>query len=230
MLVAPRWPLRPGCPPFPPHRPGFPCPRLLASTLPSHAARPSCGCAAVYGVNVVRRLQRAVNVDSVPARRARRIALSTGTIGLFGLIGAAGALAANAAGRLADAGHERFTTGATTAVPCCGHHGWQVALGRHSLLALIIGVIVLDLAVQGMHISNQSQIYRLRPEARARITSAYMTAYFTGGAAGSALSDSHPPCTQGGRPCALVGPLGSVRWRSPCGVVGLVRSWEALQP
>jgi predicted MFS family arabinose efflux permease len=65
---------------------------------------------------------------------------------------------------------------------------WPVALGRHSLLALVIGVVVLDLAVQGLHISNQSQIYQLRPEARARLTSAYMTAYFVGGAAGSALS------------------------------------------
>jgi predicted MFS family arabinose efflux permease len=111
---------------------------------------------------------------------------STGTIGLFGLVGAAGALAANAAGRLADAGHVRFTTGTAAILLCVSW--WPVALGRHSLLALVIGVVVLDLAVQGLHISNQSQIYQLRPEARARLTSAYMTAYFVGGAAGSALS------------------------------------------
>lgn len=109
-----------------------------------------------------------------------------GTIGLFGLIGAAGALAAQAAGRLADAGHVRLTTGVASVLLCVAW--WPVSVGRHSLLALIIGVIVLDLAVQGMHISNQSQIYALRPQARARINSAYMTAYFAGGAAGSALS------------------------------------------
>jgi predicted MFS family arabinose efflux permease len=110
----------------------------------------------------------------------------TGTIGLFGLIGAAGALAANVAGRLADAGHQRFTTGVTSLLLCVS---WiPVAVGRHSLIALIIGVVVLDLAVQGLHISNQSQIYALRPDARSRINSAYMTAYFAGGTLGSAVS------------------------------------------
>jgi predicted MFS family arabinose efflux permease len=109
-----------------------------------------------------------------------------GTIGLFGLIGAAGALAAQTAGRLADAGHVRLTTGVASVLMCVAW--WPVLLGQHSLLALIIGVIVLDLAVQGMHISNQSQIYTLRPDARARMNSAYMTAYFAGGATGSALS------------------------------------------
>ncbi len=62
------------------------------------------------------------------------------------------------------------------------------ALGAHSLLALIAGIILLDLAVQGVHITNQSVIYRRLPEARNRLTSGYMTSYFIGGAAGSLLS------------------------------------------
>jgi predicted MFS family arabinose efflux permease len=111
---------------------------------------------------------------------------STGTIGLFGLIGAAGALAASAAGRLADAGHQRLTTIVTSVLLCVSW--WPIWVGRHSLTALIVGVVLLDLAVQGLHITNQSQIYRLRPQARARLTSAYMTAYFAGGVVGSALS------------------------------------------
>ena len=111
---------------------------------------------------------------------------ATGTIGLFGLLGAAGAGAANVAGRLADAGHQRLTTGATAALLALG---WlPLWLGAHSLALLVVGIVVLDLAVQGLHISNQSQIYRLRPQARARLTSAYMTAYFAGGTAGSSLS------------------------------------------
>jgi MFS family permease len=61
-------------------------------------------------------------------------------------------------------------------------------LGRHSLPLLVLGILVLDLAAQGLHITNQSLVYSLAPQARARINSAYMTAYFAGGAAGSALS------------------------------------------
>jgi predicted MFS family arabinose efflux permease len=111
---------------------------------------------------------------------------STGTIGLFGLIGAAGALAANAAGRLADGGRVHITTGVAALLLAIS---WvPIALAPRSLAALIIGVVLLDLAVQGLHISNQSEIYRLRPEARARLTSAYMTIYFLGGVVGSAAS------------------------------------------
>ena len=65
---------------------------------------------------------------------------------------------------------------------------WAVlALGQSSVIALIVGIAILDLGVQGLHISNQSAIYALRPEARSRLTTAYMVAYFLGGAALSAL-------------------------------------------
>jgi len=111
---------------------------------------------------------------------------STGTIGLFGLIGAAGALAANLAGRLADGGRVHLATGGAAILLAAS---WlPIAFARHSITALIVGVIVLDLAVQTLHISNQSEIYKLHPSARARLTSAYMTIYFLGGTVGSALS------------------------------------------
>ena len=55
------------------------------------------------------------------------------------------------------------------------------------LAALVVGVLALDVAVQAVHIDNQSTIYRLDEGARSRITAAYMTCYFIGGAAGSAL-------------------------------------------
>jgi predicted MFS family arabinose efflux permease len=44
--------------------------------------------------------------------------------------------------------------------------------------------------VQGLQVTNQSMIYRLAPEARSRINSAYMVCYFAGGAIGSALGAS----------------------------------------
>lgn len=50
----------------------------------------------------------------------------------------------------------------------------------------MLGILLLDFGVQAMHVTNQSQIYALPGDARSRITSAYMTAYFAGGALGSA--------------------------------------------
>jgi predicted MFS family arabinose efflux permease len=109
-----------------------------------------------------------------------------GAIGLFGLAGAAGALTANLAGRLADRGRVAATTAAASALLAVS---WvPLALGEHSLAWLLVGILVLDMAAQALHISNQSEIYRLAPEARSRINSAYMTSYFTGGAIGSAAS------------------------------------------
>lgn len=60
----------------------------------------------------------------------------------------------------------------------------------HSLLALIIGIILLDLAVQAVHVTNQSMILNLRPEARSRLTAGYMVFYSIGSATGSIASTS----------------------------------------
>ena len=108
---------------------------------------------------------------------------STGVIGLFGLLGVAGVLAAFFVGQAADRGRAGQVTGATAVLLLLC---WlPLGLGRHWLAALIVGILVLDLAVQGLHITNQSEIYRLRPEARSRLTSAYMASYFAGGLVGS---------------------------------------------
>lgn len=108
------------------------------------------------------------------------------TIGLFGLAGAAGALCASFAGRLADRGWARITTGTFIFLALVSFG--LLALGGHLLILLILGVVVLDLGIQGTQVTNQSEIYRLRPEARSRITTAYMVAYFVGGSIGSATA------------------------------------------
>lgn len=111
---------------------------------------------------------------------------SEGTIGLFGLVGAAGALMATIAGRLADRGRALLLTGLTTSGLVVSF--LLVSDARHSLALLLIGIVVLDLAAQGLQVTNQSEIYRLSPEARSRVNAAYMTSYFIGGAIGSSLS------------------------------------------
>lgn len=110
----------------------------------------------------------------------------SGVIGLFGLIGAVGVVGANLAGRLADRGGAVRVTG--IAVFGLLLVWLPTVFGQTSLAALIVGILVLDFASQSLHITNQSEIYRLHPEARSRLNSAYMTTYFLGGAAGSGLS------------------------------------------
>jgi len=111
---------------------------------------------------------------------------SEGEIGLLGLVGAAGALAARQAGSLADKGKAKLTTRVGLLIMLLS---WiAIALGAHSLAALIVGILLLDLAVQAVHITNQSVIYAQMPDARNRLNAGYMTSYFIGGAAGALLS------------------------------------------
>jgi predicted MFS family arabinose efflux permease len=109
-------------------------------------------------------------------------------IGLFGLAGVAGALAAPVAGRLADRGLGRI---ALTGFLLATLVSWGLLdAGRSSLIALIAGIALLDLGIQGAQISNQTRIYALAPEARSRLTTAYMVSLFLGGVVGSLLSAS----------------------------------------
>jgi predicted MFS family arabinose efflux permease len=112
----------------------------------------------------------------------------TATIGLFGLVGLAGALAAQAAGRMADRGRHHLSTGLCFGLMLIS---WGlIAAGKTSLAALILGIAVLDLGIQGAQITNQSVIYALAPEARSRLTTAYMTTLFACAAASSALASA----------------------------------------
>ncbi|HSW75222.1 MAG TPA: MFS transporter [Candidatus Saccharimonadales bacterium] len=109
------------------------------------------------------------------------------TIGLFGMAGLAGVLIAERAGKLIDAGREHIATfGFLTSILL----GWlcMFAANGRNLGALLVGIVLLDLGVQGAHVLNQGVIYRLRPEARSRLTTVYMTTYFLGGVVGSFVS------------------------------------------
>lgn len=111
---------------------------------------------------------------------------SDSVIGLFGLVGAAGALSASFAGHIHDHGDTRLGTGVLITLVVLAF----VIMGVFSthLIAIIVGVVLLDIGQQGTHILNQSVIYTLNPEARSRITTAYMTCFFFGGVVGSASS------------------------------------------
>lgn len=113
-------------------------------------------------------------------------AMSHTQIGAFGLVGAIGALAAARAGRLADRGLGQWTTGA--ALVCLLVSWIPIGFMQHSMLALIAGIVLLDMGGQAVHVINQSMIFRLRPEAQSRLVGCYMLFYSAGSGLGAATS------------------------------------------
>ncbi len=103
--------------------------------------------------------------------------------GLFGLVGAAGAICAPFVGRVADRYGARRTVLAALFLVMASYALLYVT-GTH-LWGLIAGVLLLDVGVQSGHISNQTRIYGLLPEARSRLNMVYMICYFVAGATGS---------------------------------------------
>jgi predicted MFS family arabinose efflux permease len=111
------------------------------------------------------------------------LSLSHSEIGLFGLAGAAGALAAARAGHLADRGYGQWVSGLSLLLMLAS---WlPIALTQSSLWALLLGVITLDLGLQAVHVTSQSMIYSVRPQAQSRLTAGYMLFYSLGSALGS---------------------------------------------
>ncbi|MFE6664660.1 MFS transporter [Streptomyces sp. NPDC057697] len=107
-------------------------------------------------------------------------------IGLFGLVGVIGVVGMNIAARLGDRGRVQAVSGTAGALLTLA---WLPLLaGESSPLWLTVGVILLNIAQQAGLNSSQNVIYALRPEARNRINSAFMTLFFMGGAAGAALA------------------------------------------
>ncbi|MBL1093179.1 MULTISPECIES: MFS transporter [Streptomyces] len=115
--------------------------------------------------------------------------LSHTAIGAFGLAGAAGAVAAGVAGRWNDRGLAQRTTGIGLTLLALS---WlPIALTRQSLWALAIGAVLLDFAVQAVHVTNQTLIHAVQPDAGSRIIGGYMVFYSAGsslGALGSSLA------------------------------------------
>jgi len=104
-------------------------------------------------------------------------------VGLFGIIGAFGAVAAVLMGRLSDKMDAYKLSGITLLLILLSFIIFYFS--AHRISGLVIGVIIMDMGVQATHISNQSVIFALRPEARNRINTIYMVTYFLGGSAGT---------------------------------------------
>jgi predicted MFS family arabinose efflux permease len=161
-------------------------PRLLASTLAFARDQPILRVRTLYGALAFAAF--AVEWASLAFLLAGpHYEYGEGTIGLFGIIAAAGAVVAIAAGRLADRGWSRRMTGATRLIMVASYI--LIWLGGAGMLwPLVVGIVLVEVGANGLHITNQSEIYRLDPEARSRINAVYMTGCFIGAALGSSTS------------------------------------------
>ncbi|MEV4475519.1 MFS transporter [Nonomuraea sp. NPDC049504] len=112
--------------------------------------------------------------------------LEESQIGMFGVAGLAGALGAARAGRWADAGRAAPVTGIALALLI----GSWAAIGqlRWSLWLLIAGIVVLDFAVQVVHVSNQHRLTAAYPGRTSGVVGGYMIFYSLGSALGAATT------------------------------------------
>ncbi|MET8010014.1 MFS transporter [Streptomyces sp. NPDC005271] len=115
--------------------------------------------------------------------------LGSQSVGMLALAGGATMLCTPLAGRLVDRrGPDPVNLVCllgvlvSTTVLAAGSRG-----GASGLAALVAGTLLLDVAMQSGMVANQARVYALRPDARARLNTAYMTCAYGGGSAGSWL-------------------------------------------
>ena len=136
-----------------------------------------------------------------------KFGLGADIAGLFGIIGAVGVFAAPLAGRIADRKGPHFVVWLGIVLTIAA---WLMFGLWSSLIALVIGVIVLDFGTQSALVSNQHIVYALNPEARSRLNTIFMSAMFFGGAAGAALASTAWSADGWTGVTALGGALGGV--------------------
>ncbi|WP_241562468.1 MFS transporter [Streptomyces hoynatensis] len=115
--------------------------------------------------------------------------LGSQAVGLVALAGAGSVLCTPLAGRRVD----RHGPDPVSAVCLLGTLAATGVLslgalrGAPGLVALTLGALLLDAAMQSGQVAHQARVFSLRPEARGRLNTAYMTCAFLGGGLGSWL-------------------------------------------
>lgn len=113
-------------------------------------------------------------------------------VGLLGLCGIAGALSASFVGKyvkVVGVKHFNFLG--------CGliFIAWIILFaGQNTYTGLIAGIIVIDIGMQCIQLSNQTSIFELNPKAANRINTIFMTTYFIGGSMGTLLAGTGWHC------------------------------------
>ena len=107
-------------------------------------------------------------------------------IGMLGLCGIAGALTASSIGRFINTvGVKRLTyIGCSLIISA-----WIVLYaGQYSYAGIIAGILLIDIGMQCIQLSNQTSAFTLCPQASNRINTIFMTTYFIGGSTGTFLA------------------------------------------
>ena len=165
-----------------------PYPALLAASLRLLRTEPLLRRSALYQVLVFAAFSAAWTALALyltgPAYH-----LGTPAVGVLALVGAASMFATPVAGRRTDRqGPDAVNLVCMVAAIAAGVLLLTGRLGGGvGLAGLGAGMLLLDVAVQCGQVANQARILALRPEARARLNTAYMTCAFLGGSAGSWL-------------------------------------------
>jgi len=107
------------------------------------------------------------------------------TIGIYGLVAIAAALTAPVFGKLADKGNSQRSL--TLAVSMVIASLVIAKIAANSALAIAVAVLLIDVGVQAMQVTNLARIYTLDAQSNSRINTVYMTTYFIGGAVGTTL-------------------------------------------
>ncbi|MDZ8080875.1 MAG: MFS transporter [Nostoc sp. DcaGUA01] len=107
------------------------------------------------------------------------------TIGIYGFVAIAAALTAPVFGKLADKGNSQRSL--TFAVSLVIASLVIAKIASNSALAIAVAVLLIDVGVQAMQVTNIARIYTLDSQSNSRINTVYMTTYFIGGAVGTTL-------------------------------------------
>lgn len=168
-----------------PNRPRTSYPRLLGSVLRLFVGEPLLRARAVLAMLIF----ASFNVLWAPLvlpLAAPPFSLSHTEIGLFGLAGVVGAQGARWTGMLVDRGRGQLVTGLSLLLMTAA---WlPIACMGASLWWLVLGIVMLDLAIQAVHVTSQGLLFARRPDARSRLVGGYMIFYSLGSALGSIAS------------------------------------------
>lgn len=168
-----------------PAAPGTRYSAILAGTVRIFRAHPELRIRSLYGALMFALFSLLWSTLALLLERSP-YGYSEAVIGLFGLLGVAGALCATLLGRIRG-----LSAGTRTALLILVALIGAVALsaGATNLAALILGILLVDVAVQGIHVTNQHVIYAvIAPSERGRANGVYMAGYFGGGVIGTALA------------------------------------------
>jgi predicted MFS family arabinose efflux permease len=111
---------------------------------------------------------------------------SVSQIGLVNLAGLAGAIGAQRVGVFHDRGHSTTATGAAMALVLVAL--LIGAVGSASIVAVLLAIVLVNLAIQSINVLNQTRLLTIKPELRSRLNTAFVFCNFIAGAAGSTLA------------------------------------------